>query len=333
MKITMYKHCEDKGAKSHHPIVTGPAIGKVRVAVFGQHEVGKSAFTVRFLTKRYIGEYKSNTDLLYRQTLAISHGSSLDIEIVDISTSFKEELGCTERKNIPIEELNRADGFMIVYSITDRSSFDTAIQALKDINKIHTIYKAPDNTGHSSSSSSLSSACSSSSGKPPVHVTLIGNKCDLVHLRKVDQLEGLQAAEKYGCQFYEVSVAENTPEVYQSFHSIITGLIATNVPPPKRKFSVSKMIASLRHGRSPASNSSPVPIAPASIADTNVVTEPSAPNTPHGSRESSPAVQKGKHERKGSGESLSASICHLKSKLVVFHSMKKRQNSPPICSL
>ncbi|OXA40452.1 ras-related and estrogen-regulated growth inhibitor-like protein [Folsomia candida] len=335
----MYRHGEEKGGKA--PTISGPAIGKQRIAVFGQHDVGKSAFTVRFLTRKFIGEYKSNTDLLYRQTLAISHGSSLDIEIVDISTSFVDGAECIERKTFPVEELYRADGFIIVYSITDRSSFETAMQALRDIQKIRNIYKPPTTENGNSSRTTPPPPTNTKLG-PPVHVTLIGNKCDLVHQRTVDRLEGVGAAEKFGCQFYELSVAENSPEVYSSFHSIITSLIATNVPPPKRKFSVSKMLASLRLGKNSPSNASPVPIAPASIADTNVVTNDAAsfPNSPAGSREGSPGVSgssKGaKHERQGSGDSTSSftsSICQLKSKLVVFNSMKKRQSSPPICSL
>lgn len=35
--------------------------GPLRVAVVGASEVGKSALTVRYLTKRFIGEYRSDT--------------------------------------------------------------------------------------------------------------------------------------------------------------------------------------------------------------------------------------------------------------------------------
>ena len=35
--------------------------GPLRLAVLGSCEVGKSAFTVRYLTKRFIGEYRSDT--------------------------------------------------------------------------------------------------------------------------------------------------------------------------------------------------------------------------------------------------------------------------------
>ncbi|GLH00483.1 Ras-like protein family member 11B [Gryllus bimaculatus] len=38
-----------------------PAGPRVRIAVLGKVNVGKSALTVRFLTRRFIGEYRSNT--------------------------------------------------------------------------------------------------------------------------------------------------------------------------------------------------------------------------------------------------------------------------------
>ncbi|OXA51366.1 ras-related and estrogen-regulated growth inhibitor-like protein [Folsomia candida] len=306
----MYRHSGDEKGGGKHTIT----IGKLRIAVFGEHDVGKSALTVRFLTRRYIGEYKSNTDLLYRQTLAVSSEHSVNIEIVDISTSFVSGAEVTERKSIPLEEIHRADGFIIVYSITEKSTFDTATQALRDILKVHNIYKSP-STDSAPTYSSSSSAQGTGKQRLPVHVALIANKSDLVHLRRVTTLEGIAASEQFGCQFYELSVADNSPQVYSSFHSLITSLIATNVPPPKRKFSVSKMLATWRQGKNPPSNASPVPLAPASITDTNVATTKS--DSPVGS------VTGGKSGAKNDA----------KSKLMVFQGTKKRQTSPPFCSL
>jgi hypothetical protein len=265
----------------------------------------------------------------------------------------------SERKTFPVEELHRADGFVIVYSITDRSSFTFALEALSDI------YNTYNNSQQANSTSSTASA-STSQGlptppKPICPVTLIANKNDLEHLREVDKVEGISASMEYGCQFYELSVAENSPLVYQSFQSIVTTLIGQtqlhhNLP--KRKFSVSKMLGTLRLGRTSPSASLPIATAPASIVDTNVFTNSttssstpsssSAVNSPAKSRESSPFSPRGgkggNHQRQGSNSSsdtssnssgssnnLTSSICQLKSKLVELHSMKRR--SPPICSL
>lgn len=63
------------------------------------------------MTRRYIGEYRSKTDLLYRQTISLDSGL-LDVEIVDVSAETDNEF--------PIEQIQWADSCLIVYSITDR---------------------------------------------------------------------------------------------------------------------------------------------------------------------------------------------------------------------
>ena len=53
---------EDVGTKSVTPrVVNVGGRGCVRVVVVGEKGVGKSALAVRFLTKRYIGEYQDTT--------------------------------------------------------------------------------------------------------------------------------------------------------------------------------------------------------------------------------------------------------------------------------
>lgn len=124
------------------------SLPRVRIAVLGNFNVGKSALTVRYLTKRFIGEYRSNTDLLYRQTVALDSGP-LDVEIVDISAESENYF--------PIEQIQWADACLIVYSITDSESFKYASNALANI-------KSLQNTNST---------------------YLIANKADLDHLREV----------------------------------------------------------------------------------------------------------------------------------------------------
>lgn len=49
-----------------------------------------AALTVRYLTRRFIGEYRSNTDLLYKQIISLDSGL-LDVEIVDISAENESD--------------------------------------------------------------------------------------------------------------------------------------------------------------------------------------------------------------------------------------------------
>ncbi|CAH1396268.1 unnamed protein product [Nezara viridula] len=127
---------------------------RVRIVVLGMISVGKSALTVRYLTRRYIGEYRSNTDLLYRQTVTINN-SPVEVEIIDVS-------GETRDSSFPIEQVQWADGCIIVYSITDRQSFQYAVEALENLQKLRSVASVP--------------------------VTLLGNKADLEHLREVNIL-------------------------------------------------------------------------------------------------------------------------------------------------
>ncbi|XP_049771736.1 ras-related and estrogen-regulated growth inhibitor-like [Schistocerca cancellata] len=181
---------------------------RVRLAVLGQTNVGKSALTVRYLTRRYIGEYRSDTDLLYRQTVNVNNGP-VDVEIVDVS-------GESNERPLPAEQVEWSDACVLVYSVTDRRSFDYSQQVLQQL---------------------------SQAGKP---TALIANKADLDHLRQVTEEEGRRAASDGGFAFYEVSAVDDTAGLYQAFDSLLAECRAAQQHQPKaRKFSVSKMLGTL----------------------------------------------------------------------------------------
>lgn len=241
--------------------------------------------------------------------------------------------------------MQRADGFVIVYSITDRTSFTFALETLEMISN-HYNQQSPiqnnslsTSNGQNTCSSGNSSPNASPQPKATCPILLVANKNDLEHLRTVEKVEGLSTAMQYGCHFYELSVAENSPEVYTSFQTLISTFVTQNSQPSKRKFSVSKMLGNLRLGRTSPSNQ--VVTSQASIVDTNLAdSTENTDNIPSPEHQNSPPAIS--HIRQSSapealsassGSNLSSSICHLKSKLVELHSMKKRHNSPPICSL
>ncbi|TRY76682.1 hypothetical protein TCAL_10359 [Tigriopus californicus] len=78
----------------------------VRLIIIGAKQVGKSALTVRYLTKRFIGEYRSHA------------------EIIDVSDQPNAPW------NLPINRIRSSDAAIVVYSITDRNSFHIAREAL-----------------------------------------------------------------------------------------------------------------------------------------------------------------------------------------------------------
>lgn len=94
-----------------------------------------------------------------------------------------------------------ADGFVLVYSICDRASFNTVSRL------IQTIKSTKD--------------CLSADKVP---IVIVGNKRDLHHRRTVTSEEGRLLALNTDCQFYEVSAAENYHSVLMVFHGLVDRL-------------------------------------------------------------------------------------------------------------
>lgn len=98
-----------------------------------------------------------------------------------------------------------ADAVVLVYSVTDRRSFDLIEQLHQQVVR----------TG--------------GANMPPV--ILLANKADLLHLRRVDSQQGPLLAGTLGCSFYEVSASEDYSQVHKAFHRLCCTL-AKQQPPP-----------------------------------------------------------------------------------------------------
>ncbi|KPI94650.1 PREDICTED: ras-related and estrogen-regulated growth inhibitor-like protein [Papilio xuthus] len=189
---------------------------RVRIAVIGSSRVGKSALIVRYLTRRYIGEYHSNTDLLYKQTVPIN-GMPVELEVIDVSGSNTDKF--------PAEQIQWADACLLVYSVTDRSSFEYATEVLNTLKK---------NPPHGSPAHGAPSAA--------MPLALLGNKTDLDHLRQVPTKEGQAMSQAHGASFSEASVADNSGDLYRCVDRLLADV---RLPQRTRKFSVTKMLGSL----------------------------------------------------------------------------------------
>ncbi|XP_035207331.1 ras-related and estrogen-regulated growth inhibitor-like protein isoform X1 [Stegodyphus dumicola] len=160
----------------------------VRILVLGAQDVGKSAVTVRFLTQRFIGEYSSQKDLLYCSQTQVT-GSPVDVEILDTTRD--------QTDSIPSEKLDWTSAFVIVYSISSKSSFLVAADCLR-----HLLTRS----------------------QP---ILLLANKKDLEHAREVSTEEGRSLAKELGnVAFAEVSAAEGHAEVAEAFRTIIVDACA-----------------------------------------------------------------------------------------------------------
>lgn len=190
---------------------------RLRIVVLGGTATGKSALTVRYLTRRYISEYSSNIDLLYRHTISLDEVMS-DVEILDVS--------CRENlEGISAAQARWGEGFVVVYSVEDAASFHDAQVILDALQR----YRAPHY----------------------VPLILLANKRDLEHTRKITVEEGQALSLQHGCQFYEVSAAESYIGVTLAFQSLLRetrSLTNARSLPRQRRLSiigVSKIIGSL----------------------------------------------------------------------------------------
>ncbi|KAM8873619.1 ras-like protein family member 11B [Spinachia spinachia] len=176
----------------------------IRMAVIGGGGVGKTALVVRFLTRRFIGDYERNAGNLYsrevqvdREQVTIQVQDTPGVEMTDNTINLPDHVTCS---------VQWADAVVLVYSTTDRRSFDLIEQLHRQVVR------------------------SGGANMPPV--ILLANKSDLLHLRCVDSQQGALLASTLGCSFYEVSASEDYSQVHRAFHRLCCQLAKQQPPPP-----------------------------------------------------------------------------------------------------
>lgn len=170
----------------------------LRIAILGQNGVGKSALTVRFITRRFIGDYDPDLEKVYACSRCID-GESVTLELLD--TAAQEEKCRLE------DHIKWAEAFILMYSVTDRCSFGEVSRLKFLINS----YSKKQRKSVSSPDSAMTST----------PVVLVANQVDRIHDRMVTQEEGFQRSLELSClSFYEISVRENIDSVFKIFEDI-----------------------------------------------------------------------------------------------------------------
>nr|XP_054775127.1 ras-related and estrogen-regulated growth inhibitor-like [Lytechinus pictus]XP_054775128.1 ras-related and estrogen-regulated growth inhibitor-like [Lytechinus pictus] len=145
-----------------------------RVVLLGVPGVGKTALTVRYTTRRFIGDYDPTLEYLCRHQTRVD-SKDVTMEIQD--TAGQDYLGHRSRYAI------WGDAFLFVYSITDRYSFETVVNCKRSIEDALQTSQIPG--------------------------VLVGNKNDLdTEDRTVSHLEGVELGDELGLPFFEVSAKD-----------------------------------------------------------------------------------------------------------------------------
>ncbi|VVC24843.1 Small GTP-binding protein domain,P-loop containing nucleoside triphosphate hydrolase,Small GTPase [Cinara cedri] len=188
----------------------------IRVMIMGQPGVGKTALLVRFVTKRFIGDYDSNLEKMYMYQVTMD-SETVNFEILD-TAAYIQYKSCNMEMN-----MRWADVFILVYSITDKCSFD-------DCSRLKFLINYNKKKRRLSTKEHLSD----------VPVILVGNKIDQQYDRMVTYADGKKRSQELGCvAFHEISVREDVDQAYEVFKEAYTCWKSMSYKNPKLKRSSS----------------------------------------------------------------------------------------------
>ncbi|KAM9821117.1 ras-related and estrogen-regulated growth inhibitor [Neosynchiropus ocellatus] len=181
----------------------------VKLLVLGTQNTGKTALCVRFITKRFIGEYDHKKEVTYRCNKLVDQ-DSVDVEILDLASKDNHPSSLES-------SIRWADGFLLLYSVTHRGSFleVTPVKKLIDQTKQSLV----------------------------VPTVLVANKADLEIGRQVTTEEGQKLAKELRCGFSELSVAEAVSSVEAAVVQLIRLVLDQQRPASDRR----SYMLSVRH--------------------------------------------------------------------------------------
>jgi len=156
------------------------------VAVVGSGAVGKSALTIQFIQNTFVDEYDPTIEDSYRKQLTIDE-ESVVLDILDTA-------GQEDYSSMREEYMRNGQGFILVYSIVQRSTFDEIISWREQVLRVKDKEKFP--------------------------MVLVGNKCDLTEQRQVSKVEGADLARNFGVPFFETS-AKQRLHVDEAFSELV----------------------------------------------------------------------------------------------------------------
>ncbi|KAK6543011.1 Ras GTPase [Orbilia ellipsospora] len=159
-----------------------------KVSVFGDGGVGKSCLAIQYSQSIYNDDYDPTMEDSHRKQTVVDNDTAL-MDILD--TAAQEEL---EHEASTYHRTRGKDGFMLVYSIANKKSFEK-------ITELHQLILRQ-------------------TEKKSAPIVLVGNKTDLDSERQVTFEEGHALAETLGGKFLETS-AKNRVNVDECFTELI----------------------------------------------------------------------------------------------------------------
>ncbi|KAK4983706.1 RAS2 protein [Elasticomyces elasticus] len=182
-----------------------------KLVVLGDGGVGKTALTIQLCLNHFVETYDPTIEDSYRKQVQID-GQSCMLEVLDTA-------GQEEYTALRDQWIRDGEGFVLVYSISSRSSFTRIQKFHHQIQRV----KESANAGSPTYPGSPLSSTMAGATYGPAPVMLVGNKCDRVTEREVSTQEGSALAKELGCDFIEAS-AKNCINVERAFYDVVRSL-------------------------------------------------------------------------------------------------------------
>jgi len=157
-----------------------------KIVILGDGGVGKSCLTIQFTQNHFVREYDPTIENSYRKQITIDEEACI-LDILD--TAGQEEYSVMRDQYI-----NSGQGFMLVYSITSKSTFKSLADLREKILQVKDCDHFP--------------------------IVVVGNKCDLEKERQVSTQEGKELTTSWGCPFMEASAKSRT-NVEEAFKAVV----------------------------------------------------------------------------------------------------------------
>ncbi|ORX33995.1 P-loop containing nucleoside triphosphate hydrolase protein [Kockovaella imperatae] len=185
-----------------------------KVSVLGDGGVGKTAITVQFTMSSFVETYDPTIEDCYRKQWVVDDQPCL-LEVLDTA-------GQEEYTALRDQWIRDGEGFLIVYSICSRQTFDRIDRIIERILRVKDEAAASTPTSPHSPYHSHHHPYGAQPMTPRhrVPMVIIGNKKDLYQSREVSTEDGKALATRMGADFFETSAKSNS-NVEQAFKSLV----------------------------------------------------------------------------------------------------------------
>ncbi|KAF9040096.1 P-loop containing nucleoside triphosphate hydrolase protein [Panaeolus papilionaceus] len=179
------------------------ALKRRKIAVLGSRSVGKSSLVKQFIENNFIDSYYPTIESTFAKSV-VYKGVEYDCHIIDTA-------GQDEYSPINSQYAIGIHGYVLVYSITSRNSFNM-IQIVHD---------------------KIVDFC----GVTKIPCVVVGAKCDLSISRQVDSRDGMELAKANDCAWIETSAKNdiNVSKVFELCLQEIERNMAPNQTEPQTK--------------------------------------------------------------------------------------------------